>query len=348
MRKIVEVVRSRKTIFFIIIGILTILITLYYLRGRKQKLPQPITQPSTTPTPIQKLPKINMGQPSNFDNIPLRLAITERELNLPKEILVYKLIYDEEANKKWVSEVASSFGFNKPTLENNDPVFGQTFIYSSENTYIRSVPSDRIVDYKNNTLADEPIENEIDEEKLLKTAYDFLIKHKFVKDTKDLYLYKKVSLNVDLYGHTDTTKKPNRISLILTKNINGFPLLSSAFDTGVAKIGFNNKGEIVSVYFNDIPSLGESIPYPVKTYAEIQKELNSSAKLASIDDGKIRLLDVPSTYIKNTVITSVEIAYFQETKKPEFLQPIFILKGQSNTSDGKSLPTVYIMPAIKN
>ncbi len=323
-------------LFFLLLILIVLLVQKY--------LSKPESQPSETADVTQALPtqKIYRYFENDYD---ISIGVSKNELNIPERVSVYK-IDNKGFSSDDISSILKNFNVGQTPRIIDDAVFGKTYFYTGGGNLFRIVPRFKIIDLKNKSSSDNVFISNPDENKVQEVALKYLTEKGFVKNTEDLFLYQVRFVNIDGAGHFTPGKEANMAIVSFARSIDGYPILSSTFETGTAKVTLNNKMEVVSLYFDDIPNISEKSDYPSKTYEEITREIKTSAVLQSVDNGKIELMEIDKKSIEKAVIENLEVVYIQENSSSSYLQPNYLLTGTIQIKNLGTKPASYIMSAV--
>jgi hypothetical protein len=307
-----------------------------------------LVSPPTTSLPERER---KIPQPKTYkyyeEKIDITLETTQEELNLPANLPVYNVTYDSLPEEK-IIQLTENFNISDEPFVVDDTVVGKTFFYQSDDTLLRIIPSEKIIDYKSNKLTENIFNTIPDDSEIETIAYDFLLSNHFIENVNNIFVYNARFLHIDDFGHFVENQQPNMANIVFIKKINGYPIISSTFETGIISVNINYLKEVTSVYFDDIPTITSSEDYEVKNYDDIVRELNSSSSLQSVNNGKVQLLEIEPNTIKKSIINDIEIVYIQEIKSnSRKLQPSYLLTGTIEIENRGDYSSSFIMPALK-
>lgn len=303
------------------------------------------TAPSITTSPIPTI-KIVKEYDQNF---PINITVGENSLNIPQKTMVYKIESSQYTDTK-IKEIAGSLGFETSSYrKSNDQILGDTISFSSNNAYLRIVPSLNIIDYKKNLGFEGITKDNINDSYYIDTATKFIKDKKLVANDDQLVINTTRHMYIDEWGHVKDTKNTNAISVSFTKKIGEYEVVSPSYETGVVRVVFNTKNEIVFVYVDDTPKFTDFLEYNLKNLNEIKKGVQELSALKSINNGKISPLEISKDSISSAQIDSIKLAYLQELDvKQKYLQPVFVLEGSLSFKDGGVVVGTFLMPALSD
>ncbi len=326
-----------KYLIAILIPVLLIIFVINISRKERDRVPE---------TPVINAPTYYDFLKSPYELI---ISFSEDDFDFPKKLPVYKIDQTKSSDDYFAVQTSSLLGVSEKPFINDDPVFGKTYLYSNDKSYLRIVPSKYIVEYKSFKFSELPFPEEVDFNKIDILSKEVLVKLNKIFHTSDYYTTQKYSLRVDTYGHADEeNKQPNMAYIIYNKNIDNYPIVSSSYAVGVVRVSFNKNYELVALNINETPPLAKTSDYPLKSFNEFQATLKSSINLVYLNEGKTSPLDLNYNEIQKITLSNIELVYYNDNNiNNSFIQPVFKLMGEILYKDNTSQTAVFTSPAIK-
>ncbi len=322
MRK--RVVLTSVALTLIVAGIIVFFVN----RGAKQ------TEPIA-------LPKPNI---SNYlEEIPITSNIEQGSFDVPTSAPLMSVQRGSLSESK-ILEIAQKLGFGQNYKTGNDTRKGRVYVFTTETDSLVAFLSSGEITYT--TRKDFPAQNkQLSDTALTSTAKDFI----------ENYFSPANSLSFSFVTYLDSADEHSQIverDLANIYKVNFSPVRSeyrlvqeNPTSSGITA-WLANDGEIFKVEYKHFETATlSSEKHPLKNYGEFLTTLNE-ASLVSLDDGNIFPNDLPKDTIQSITVNRVELAYLQESGKVVY-QPIFLLSGVAETTDGDSLSATLYLPALK-
>lgn len=279
-------------------------------------------------------------------DLPMEFNINENELKLPVELPVY-FLEQQPFDKALVDKISKSLGLTVEPIVTEDAIFGETYIYSHKESYLRILPNQRIVDYKTGIPLSGSVLQSKDEEEIKNQALSKVSFLNSILPTQELVIHKIRPLSLGFMGELTSEGVPNALSVSFIKKIDNYPILGASAETGVLHIVLNSEDKLYLAYLDDLPKISGSNLYKLKTFDEIKTGAPIYSSIQSVNNGLLEPSSLGEGSIEKIIVTQVGIAYLQTIEKnQESLQPIFILSGKINFKTGETYPVRLYLSAI--
>lgn len=342
--------KVKKTYLFIVALVLIILV-LVIVRARTPKSsevapPNQQTPSELSPTPFSSVIPLNL-ETEYLPSSPITSLLNKATTVIPNQLPVYKIsstaLSDREAQS-----IATQLGFSAAPLRFNDGRDGEVLAWSSQGATLRIVPSLRKVDYKTSSRAEEvPLEQKFSsDEQLRQIAQEFLVKNNLMSPTQ-LQFSKLLffTLGHDTY-ELSTRNDSDYADVQFVESIGSYPILNMNAP-GTIDVKLNRAGHIVSVFLDRTGMLALQGEYEVKTFEQLEASL-AQATIQALNERTINPLNDPEVKVISVAVEKATIAYLQESSPTQqLLQPIFSLEGTATLNDGRTVPVLLYLPALK-
>ena len=290
-------------------------------------------------------PNIDVGGKAAGLNI--RLNIDGRQFSFPDSLPVYAVDNTPFSDQEML-QISQRFGFDSQPLILNDLNQGRVYLWSAENADLRIVPGVHIIDYKYNPASLSQNPTFPDSQEIIAVASHF-ISDKQILALSD-FSFSKVRF-IDQFAEENVVVDKSFAEVVdvhFVEKINSYPIINVTFEAGTVSVKMNKDDLVISLYVDlagQLASIGE---FPIKSFTDLDSSL-SEAQIISIENLDSSLLDKPDAIINRIELTSISIAYLQESKASQVhLQPVFVLEGVAYlTGTNEERKTVLFLPALK-
>jgi len=270
-------------------------------------------------------------------------SVNPSQSNLPKVLPLYE-VSDENLKEKDISDLATRLGFKGKAITTEDET-GKTYFYSENIKSLWVQSKQRSIIYKTGIYDLKPLQGSVEKDEAMKTAKAELLKDKFIASEDDVTYNGLHLAAISAEGHSlDNTKVDVFVVSFNKKVASQFP--ENTFSSlGEIIVSLNYKLEVLSVSINDSNNVKELAKYPIKTDEEFIQSL-SQAKVQSLDDGKISILELYPLTIRQIAVNKIALSYIEADNKQ--WQPVFVLTGSARLSDKTTTSAVLYLPAISS
>lgn len=272
------------------------------------------------------------------------------QLDLPKTVEIPILFDPQLLNLEFAQQIASSLGFKKDQIAQNDPVLGLFFKWQ-EDSYFAYHPEEKKLTYSFNTHQNPQVLTEGERPTVAstqQTSQDFL---------ENLGLWNPnfqilKTLEIDNFS-TETPITPlsevNVIEIQYGLSWQNIPITTIIPNQPLVKIKIAHQDKIVSFNYRQPPQITSSQgPYPALSSEQILQQLDDGLGVVVSLNLKTPLEKPLSTnVIAKMEIEKVRLAYLFQANDQDFLAPIFVLEGTATMSDQGVGEAIVYLPAIR-
>lgn len=330
---------SKPKIILLSILLLPLVIIIVTVSFSPRKPKQGIVEP-----PPQK---ITQPKPTTFlqGKLQIESRLKKDNFQVPDKLPIYEFISPKVTYQSSL-ETARKLGFSSDPFILTDASQGTVYLWSEDSKYLKIVPSQNIIDYKNSIIS---INKTIlpNDELLIEAAKKFLQDSQLI-DTNKIKLYKIQFFDsgVEDFFTLKDRADADLASVLFQESIDKYPIINPSPDVGTINVKVNTEEKIVAVYLHQLKNVKRGTEYPLKSFEEFEISL-AKATIHSLDNGNIDLLRIKQEDTEKVYIDNLSIAYLTEfSSSQEILQPIFLLSGSAKLRDGRLVSALLYLPAI--
>lgn len=266
-------------------------------------------------------------------------------LSLPANIHLYTLEKNTFEEKDG-TEIANALGFtSKPATSKN--YAGETVhSYFEGSKSLEVLMNQRIINLSTGNTYSQTLAIQPNPNTLQQTINEYLSKNKLIGEGEKVEIITTQALRE---GDDEGIQRFNTnpiigLSVVLSKKLDGYPILTAGSQSGNIEVTLNAKLEVVTLRMTIVPQTKNEGSYPTKTREELIEKL-PEATLQEISTDSPG--DIYSSSLTTISITSVQIAYVPVVVDNQtFLHPVYALKGIAHFFNRKTAPATLYLPAI--
>lgn len=254
-------------------------------------------------------------------------------------------------DRTYFESIKNKFGIEEDVQEFNDTFEGIKYFVNSKDKFLTATPKTAIIKYGLSTIQFHSVEDKkYTDEELAVLANAFVTNNGFYRTDQISFLniqYLKRSAS------SEGLEKSNRneaevFGIGFNYSSNDYEIADNYSVKAPIYIEVLKNGEIFNSEIILIEDLKNGITeYQIKNYQEFINSLNQS-KIISLEGDYYSVSDIKSiNEIQKVSINSVRIAYYDDSKKDNFLQPIFIIDANIQIKGSSSNKAVLYLPAYK-
>lgn len=296
-------------------------------------------------TPSKPIIKTNLEGTISINN-----TFPKSKYTFPNKLPTITLV-KKNIDGLFVENIKTKLGISEGIQEFTDSIEGKKYFTNSKDKYLVITPKTAILKYGLST-SDFPIVNDkkYNDEELANFA------EKFVTDN-DLYKLDQIKfLNIQYLKRSNLSEgleKSSReeaevfaISFTFTSNM--YEIANNYSVKAPIYIELLKDGEILNSEVTLLEEVKIGITdYPIKSYQEFIDSLSQS-KIISLEGDYYSVSDIKSIKeIKEVLVDSVRIAYYNEGKNDIYLQPVFIIYASIKIEGSSSNKAILYLPAFK-
>ena len=344
---------TKKTIFVLGAIVVVLGLTAFFTR-RRPVLTQPSTPDIVSPTPkAVLLPSPAEGSALNIQSMTNQTfeiisRLSAKDTNIPGTLPRYTIRSSPMSSEQTMS-IGKELGFTSEPILYTGGQYGETFVWrSTESGRLRIVPTLWLIDFISNAKTEVTQAALPSDDAIIKNAQTFLVEKRLIEPSLIHFTALRFLLMTEETSRTTSRKDANRVEVHFSENINQYDIVNQSPGVGTVSIGMNRRGDIVSATIDRVGQFDMVDQPSLKTFDELERTLPQS-KLQLLDSQAFDAVQrEPRDVIERITIESARVAYLQESNpSQQLLQPIFALEGTAALNDGRTVPALLYLPALK-
>jgi hypothetical protein len=298
----------------------------------------------------KNLPRLEINKEYK-DKFTIRLSIKKEDFIFPKKLPLLEIDQNFNLDEDLAKKIASNLGFSDNFNKINDTFDGKTYFWINDQATLFIYFGSKKIRYtsKNNTIS---VNKQLSKEDIISIAENFITdKNILNKESFQVGNVKFLKESQEYKGgensYEETSKENATIYQvsILPKNTD-YEIITPNFTDSSSYIQIKPDGSIYSFQITLLNPLKRGLTeYKIKDYEEFKNNIEKAVLIELIGNTYL-LSDLPKNFIQEIEINKIEIAYLMESKKSNYLIPIFKLSGKALiNSPEKAIATLYL-PAI--
>lgn len=262
---------------------------------------------------------------------------------------VLNLKRQEPLNPSQINQIAEGLGFLGEPRREQDVTLGTIYVWIDNERSLSISPQTNNIEYDTDLISNPPTEVGTLPNPLLAKGKLFALLEKLGLSLGNVHhnqkeRYLKVE---DLRIKEVDQDEASVLQLILNPFFNQIPVATNSPEEYFITASFDKDGNIIGFKIkNFLNSLTPAREYPLKNLDEIKGAIYNEGKILQTDIDR-HTKTIKDVYITLIEITQSNLAYFI-SEKNSALQPIYILRGDAQISEGQQIPISIYLPAIKN
>lgn len=327
----------------ILIGLVIIIASALFLYNKKSKTTE--TDKASIIAPSKPVIKSDIEGKFKVEN-----SLNEGDFNFPKTLPTITYI-NKLIDIEFATNLKNSLGINEDFLEFNDTFEGKKFIANSDTNYLVVTPKTNIIKYGlANADFDKILDKGYKDEDFVDIATNFLIDNSLFDKNQILYSTIKYLKRSDRSEGLEESKRDEAEIIAVSFNYlsNKYEIANDFSTKSPIYVEMTRDGRIFNSEIKLVNEIKVGITeYPVKNYQEFISTIDES-KLISLGGDYFSVSDLKSIDdIKQMSLKSIKIAYYDNGKTDEYLQPVFVIEADVTIKDSASDTAILYLPAYK-
>ncbi len=299
-------------------------------------------KPNASKNNTAPLPKIPVPESSVA---PVKFELSKNlKFEIPKYLKIYS-IENSSLSSGQMDQIAIALGFTGKSDFINDPIYGPTSLWTTDEKSLIIKSRDRTISYSvNGNNLNAPTGFRLNSEEILTKVNDYLAKlpiPKFTFKTQNVYYF---TANDSDSTSAVSASQASFAKVTFSYYIDNLPLVTNFLTDSSPSITIEHRGEPYSFDLAFPPTLGDSIERQTLSSTELKEKL-PDAKLISFTN--LNRDEPLSDYFDGkATITNIYIAYYQYLQQTT-LQPVFIIQAEGKTKLGRNATATFLLPALK-